>query len=200
VLIHEATFDDELKGDALAKKHSTTSEALDIGARMGAKAVVLTHFSQRYQKIPVLQQDEAAAEEEMPVATTTKDIVEEEVEGEGEDPTVDNMDITPSNAGASLLATATSGRVPSHQRNDDAARIIKVRSRDMKVAVAFDYMRVKIGDIAQMDRFNLALSKLLVAEDEPEIEAEEEINENGKKTSGDDGEVGKKRKKSKRNN
>jgi ribonuclease Z len=200
VLIHEATFDDELKGDALAKKHSTTSEALDIGARMGAKAVVLTHFSQRYQKIPVLQQDEAAAEEEMPTATTTEDVVEEEVEGEGEGPTADNMDITPSNAGASLLATATSGQVLPHQRNDDAARIVKVRSKDMKVAVAFDYMRVKLGDIAQMERFNPALTKLLVTEDEAEVEAEEEINENRKKTSGDDGEGGKKRKKSKRNN
>ncbi|OCL06003.1 hypothetical protein AOQ84DRAFT_278082, partial [Glonium stellatum] len=55
VLVHEATFDDELKGDAVAKKHSTTTEALGVGAMMGARAVVLTHFSQRYQKIPVLE-------------------------------------------------------------------------------------------------------------------------------------------------
>ncbi|KAI9735317.1 MAG: hypothetical protein M1818_006512 [Claussenomyces sp. TS43310] len=54
LLIHEATFDDELQGDAIAKKHSTTSEALDIGRRMGARRILLTHFSQRYQKIPVM--------------------------------------------------------------------------------------------------------------------------------------------------
>lgn len=54
LLIHEATFDDELQGDAIAKKHSTTSEALDIGKRMGARRILLTHFSQRYQKIPVM--------------------------------------------------------------------------------------------------------------------------------------------------
>lgn len=54
LLIHEATFDDELQGDAYAKKHSTTSEALSIGKRMGARRILLTHFSQRYQKIPVM--------------------------------------------------------------------------------------------------------------------------------------------------
>jgi ribonuclease Z len=54
LLIHEATFDDELAGDALAKKHSTTSDALRIGKEMGARRILLTHFSQRYQKIPVM--------------------------------------------------------------------------------------------------------------------------------------------------
>jgi len=55
LLIHEATFDDELQGDASAKKHSTTAEALDIGRQMGARRILLTHFSQRYQKIPVME-------------------------------------------------------------------------------------------------------------------------------------------------
>ena len=58
LLIHEATFDDELRGDALAKKHCTTSEALDIGRQMNARRILLTHFSQRYQKIPVMQNRE----------------------------------------------------------------------------------------------------------------------------------------------
>ncbi|KAG4426223.1 hypothetical protein IFR04_000689 [Cadophora malorum] len=55
LLIHEATFDDELKSDAIAKKHSTTSEALGVGERMNARRILLTHFSQRYQKIPVMK-------------------------------------------------------------------------------------------------------------------------------------------------
>lgn len=55
LLIHEATFDDEMQGDAIAKRHSTTAEALDIGRRMEARRIVLTHFSQRYQKIPVME-------------------------------------------------------------------------------------------------------------------------------------------------
>lgn len=54
VLLHEATFDDELSAEAIAKKHSTTSEALAAGRDMGAKGVILTHFSQRYPKFPIL--------------------------------------------------------------------------------------------------------------------------------------------------
>ncbi|KAK2000555.1 metallo-beta-lactamase superfamily protein [Colletotrichum falcatum] len=55
LLIHESTFDDNKKGDALAKKHSTMSEALDVGYRMGARRVLLTHFSQRYAKLPLVE-------------------------------------------------------------------------------------------------------------------------------------------------
>ncbi|KAI1422032.1 hypothetical protein F5Y12DRAFT_656513 [Xylaria sp. FL1777] len=57
ILIHESTFDDELQGDAIAKKHSTISEAIDVGRRMGARRILLTHFSQRYQKIPSMEED-----------------------------------------------------------------------------------------------------------------------------------------------
>lgn len=63
LLIHEATFDDELAGDALAKKHCTTSDALRVGQAMGAKRIVLTHFSQRYQKIPVMESKRGGEEQ-----------------------------------------------------------------------------------------------------------------------------------------
>lgn len=52
LLIHEATFDDDLAADAVSKFHSTIGEALSVGAAMNAWKVVLTHFSQRYSKIP----------------------------------------------------------------------------------------------------------------------------------------------------
>jgi ribonuclease Z len=91
LLIHEATFDDELKGDAQAKKHSTTSEALGVGKEMNARRILLTHFSQRYQKIPVM----------------------------------DNRD-----------------------------------GQDQVALVAFDYMRVKLGDFAKVEAFKPALMKL----------------------------------------
>lgn len=54
LLIHEATFDDEKAGDAVAKKHSTIKEALGVAVAMHAKRLVLTHFSQRYQKLPTM--------------------------------------------------------------------------------------------------------------------------------------------------
>jgi ribonuclease Z len=221
VLIHEATFDDELQGDARAKKHSTTSEALGIGAQMDAKAVVLTHFSQRYQKIPVLQAV-TDGEPEDPFLNTK--ITAEEANNEDDteiDPTIenaDNMDIHPTIRAA---PTSEAPKVPTLQHHASSTlheneRIIKIRNRDMKVAIAFDYMRVKIGDIIQLEKFNEALNELLVKdkdEDMTAVEAAVEggdgtINKNGKKTSGDEsGGKSKKQKqgtpkkqKSKRNN
>ncbi|KAG0651895.1 tRNA 3 endonuclease 1 [Hyphodiscus hymeniophilus] len=97
LLIHEATFDDELKGDALAKKHSTTSEAIEVGRQMNARRILLTHFSQRYQKIPVMEERDG---------------------------------------------------------------------HDQVVIVAFDYMRVRIGDIAKVEAFKPALLKLYEEKDE----------------------------------
>lgn len=51
LLIHESTLDDELRDDALFKKHCTMSEALGVAKDMRARRVLLTHFSQRYPKI-----------------------------------------------------------------------------------------------------------------------------------------------------
>jgi ribonuclease Z len=50
LLIHEATFENGLEHEALTKKHSTTAEALEIGS--SAYLNILTHFSQRYPKVP----------------------------------------------------------------------------------------------------------------------------------------------------
>ncbi|KAI0458571.1 hypothetical protein F5B21DRAFT_460167 [Xylaria acuta] len=104
VLIHESTFDDELQGDAIAKKHSTMSEAIDVGRRMGARRIILTHFSQRYQKIPILEED---------------------------------FEIRP-NAGM-----------------EDKAKTDEV------ILVAFDYMRVKLGEFRKAQTFLPAIQKLL---------------------------------------
>lgn len=56
LLIHEATLEDELMSEALEKKHSTTTEAITSGVEMGAKLIILNHFSQRYPKIPVFSE------------------------------------------------------------------------------------------------------------------------------------------------
>eukprot|EP01034_Spumella_vulgaris_P021677 gene21677-27718_t len=52
ILIHEATFEDDKLHEAVAKRHSTLGEALDVGADMRAHRVILTHFSQRYPSMP----------------------------------------------------------------------------------------------------------------------------------------------------
>ncbi len=179
VLIHEATFDDELVGDAIAKKHSTTSEALGVGAKMNAKSVVLTHFSQRYQKIPVLQTVNEG-EQEDPLLNAAN-VVDEPIENdeEGLDNANDNQgntDIFP--------APASPARSIVHENE----RIIKIKNKDMKVAIAFDYMRVRIGEIIELEKFNDALNLLLTKDEEVEEQTNDDgkVNANGKKTSGDE--------------
>lgn len=55
VLIHEATFEDAMVDEAVARNHSTTKEAIEVGEAAGVYRIVLTHFSQRYPKIPVFE-------------------------------------------------------------------------------------------------------------------------------------------------
>lgn len=57
VLVHEATIEDSEPEMAHMKGHSTFGQAIDIGIKMGAKRVLLTHFSQRYPKLPRLSYD-----------------------------------------------------------------------------------------------------------------------------------------------
>jgi len=42
--------------EAVAKNHSTTKEAIKVGSSAGVYRTVLTHFSQRYPKIPVIDE------------------------------------------------------------------------------------------------------------------------------------------------
>ncbi|XP_059204795.1 zinc phosphodiesterase ELAC protein 2 isoform X2 [Centropristis striata] len=57
LLIHEATLEDGMEETAVEKRHSTTSQAIDIGMRMNAEFIMLNHFSQRYAKIPLFSED-----------------------------------------------------------------------------------------------------------------------------------------------
>eukprot|EP00605_Chrysophyceae_sp_TOSAG23-4_P001853 GSChrysophyteH1.ASY1.ANO1.2045.1 assembled CDS len=52
ILIHEASFDDSKFDEAQCKRHSTISEAIYTGLRIGALRTILTHFSQRYPGVP----------------------------------------------------------------------------------------------------------------------------------------------------
>ena len=69
LLIHEATFEDGMEEDAVLKRHSTVGEAMDVASKMNAKSLVLTHFSQRYPKIPPLNQPkEGDRRKEIPIS------------------------------------------------------------------------------------------------------------------------------------
>ena len=68
ILLHEATFDDTMQQDAECKRHCTTSEAVEVGTRMKAKHIVLTHFSQRY---PVAVQSYSHRPSQQSTSTTS---------------------------------------------------------------------------------------------------------------------------------
>lgn len=42
--------------EAIARNHSTTGEAIEVGNTAGVYRIILTHFSQRYPKIPVFDE------------------------------------------------------------------------------------------------------------------------------------------------
>ena len=184
VLLHEATFDDELIGDAEAKKHSTTSEAIGVGIAMEAKCLLLTHFSQRYQKIP---------------STNSMNSIQVRLEAaeEAEDPMV-GMEPPDNIENAPVTADDTTSDYPANQANqeqkqDDTLEVSDVSSSkptvtksasasvettlqrppptEMKIGVAFDYMRVKVGEIMHMERFTPALQKLYKELEEEEAAA-----------------------------
>jgi ribonuclease Z len=79
MLIHEATFDDELKSEAIARRHSTISEAVEVGTKMKAKQVILTHFSQRYPKLPSVKDTivDTPPNEHSPAAKFKQDVATE---------------------------------------------------------------------------------------------------------------------------
>jgi ribonuclease Z len=161
VLIHESTFDDTLSGDAKAKNHSTTSEAIGVGIKMRAKRIILTHFSQRYQKLPKMEQildhqvvfDDSTTQNLDPIAGLEDDSVTEMTDIPTDSTTSENYNST---TDASLLAANESTREPS----DAPAQLSSVQIQETKVAVAYDFMRVKVKDIMLLDKFAPAFVKL----------------------------------------
>lgn len=60
LFIHEATFDATMAHEARRKYHSTAADAARLAARAGARELLLTHVSPRYQD-PTLLRDQARA-------------------------------------------------------------------------------------------------------------------------------------------
>lgn len=186
VCIHEATFDDELQGDAEAKNHSTTSEALGVAQNMGAKACVLTHFSQRYQKVPVLERGDDETKD-VPMVDAMAEIPPDDAideEGPLEDVTAQTFPDQPETKDS---AGKQYELPPKKAATAPEAVRFKLNS-DMKVCVAFDYMRVKVGDIGVMEKFTPALLKLFAEEEKekevpipnPAEKSQKKVKENNK--------------------
>lgn len=75
LVIHEATFADELAQEARQKKHCTTLEAARTAEIAGAKQLILTHFSPRYLDLDELRAEAATI---FPNVTCAVDLYEVE--------------------------------------------------------------------------------------------------------------------------
>ncbi|KRW99919.1 hypothetical protein PPERSA_12595 [Pseudocohnilembus persalinus] len=62
IMIHEGTFNDELQKNAESHGHSTIREAVTSAIKANAKQLIITHFSQRYSKIPKFDFEELNSE------------------------------------------------------------------------------------------------------------------------------------------
>ncbi|CAI5742925.1 unnamed protein product [Peronospora destructor] len=54
LMVHEATFENDLSKEAKDKAHCTIAEAIRVGRQAKVRHLLLTHFSQRYPKMAVL--------------------------------------------------------------------------------------------------------------------------------------------------
>jgi ribonuclease Z len=50
-------MEDDMEAEAKQKMHSTISQAIQQGKEMNARYMIMTHFSQRYAKIPRMEND-----------------------------------------------------------------------------------------------------------------------------------------------
>lgn len=182
VLLHEATFEDDRRDDAIAKKHSTTGEAIAVGKKMGARRILLTHFSQRYSKIPAgmesmkveLQSDN---EPEDLAGGMNQAQVLEQLPAKGLNKIIPKYDFRQSQRADVLPIPSASEFTTSITDPPTAERAAREPSAenfpmdDLKVGVAFDYMNVKVKDIMLLEKYTPALIKLF---EEAEVEEPEE--------------------------
>ncbi|KAJ5490796.1 hypothetical protein N7539_002363 [Penicillium diatomitis] len=163
LLIHEATFQNDMVGSALAKRHSTAAEALEVGRRMGARSIFLTHFSQRYQKIALVDQNAGTCKHDSATASSPaeKTVVVPGPAKEANDPDIPFDE--PEENQASLQSAAhllDDIHFPLPHR-PGLPRSDLVPGRDIPIAAAMDYMRVKVGDLALAQAYAPAVERLV---------------------------------------
>lgn len=169
VLIHEATFEEDMRNEALAKKHSTAGEALLVAARMEAKSVVLTHFSQRYPKMANLNASSSKITPTIALDTL--------VERKAQSP--------PRAQSPGRRPPSRSGPSPDSDYNaliatTGSLRPLLAANPQMRVVMAFDYMRLKLGNLPLLEAQQPRMQALYDA-----LAAVEQKNDSGSDPEGD---------------
>lgn len=142
LLIHEATHENGLEKEAAKKRHTTIGQALDVARKMNAKYTILTHFSQRYPKLPNIESTSDSG-----YLSENENISDYESE--------------------SLIPT-------------DNGRTSVTGTDDLKVALAFDGMGVKLKDIEHQKRRYEQLKLFFAEVAKEEVKEEEEADQEQK--------------------
>ncbi|KAJ1647416.1 hypothetical protein LPJ64_001192 [Coemansia asiatica] len=202
VLLHEATHSDDLIKDAMAKRHTTVSEAVAMALGMGAENLLMTHFSQRCISLPRWSATKAK-EHSVPRygnlyqyshGKSSANLSSVEGEEEEEDVSEDvDVDDAPAPLDDAHEAEEALLRELSDSQSDveDSDSVASEQSQDildcLNIATAFDMSAYAPSDIARY-RFNTRqLRKVLREEirlfiaEENEAEIKEEID-SGKKS------------------
>ncbi|KAL4795704.1 hypothetical protein BDV19DRAFT_362484 [Aspergillus venezuelensis] len=153
VLIHEATFNDDMAGSALAKKHSTIGEAIQVGREMRARAILLTHFSQRYQKVAYVETPQALVkdkkkEDAPPKSPKQEAEAQAQAEAEADPINVEN------DMQEDLAADIPAAFLPPEPEASKPPPSI------VPIVAAFDHMRVRVGDMYTLEAYNPATERL----------------------------------------
>ncbi|KAJ3084458.1 hypothetical protein HK102_000652 [Quaeritorhiza haematococci] len=159
LLIHEATFEEDMVQEAMDKKHSTTREAVEVALGMNARRLLLTHFSQRYPKIPVIPsisksqpQSQASALSENAKGDAM------DTDSAGKPKTETAMDASKSESGTSPTTSAPN-QMGSNQSNTTASQ------PELMVGIAFDLMRIRLSEFGKLRSHVPALRALFSDEE-----------------------------------
>jgi ribonuclease Z len=154
VLIHEATFGPDMVGSAMAKRHSTSAEAIEVGRRMQARAILLTHFSQRYQKLTFVDNRKAD------VPQSARDASAKEP-ADADIPFDDPQD----------QQASTDTPLP----DDLGSAMREAKPYGGLITGAMDYMRIKVGDFALAQAYAPALEKMVELMERATVEETERM-------------------------
>ncbi len=146
VLIHEATLANGMEEDAASKRHSTIQQAISVGVAMGVDRIVLTHFSQRYPKVPTFNQQLSKVDSIM---------------------SKDNMSM-------SLDLDSKASSSSDYTQSQSRTRTVTTHHTEQstKVCIAFDLMELRFCDLPQLPTYTARFSALFPNDDEDDLEEE----------------------------
>ncbi|PGG95867.1 hypothetical protein GX51_08096 [Blastomyces parvus] len=162
VLIHEATFEDDMLRDAQAKRHSTAGEALRVASRMRARNVILTHFSQRYTSKPTIPRLKVWASPDRSPSPGARSNRGPHHIGQWRANNPPDVPVSESHIDSGSDSDNGSGRGRGFGsdsgrggpiRSGPAPDVTQLDGVPVPVIVAFDLLRVRVGDMLCAQRY-----------------------------------------------